>query len=44
MFETLMRLYDGGNGKLTESGLEKAVLKGWITEEQENEILATKKE
>lgn len=43
MFETLMRLYDGGKGKLTEAGLDKAVLKGWITEDQKNEIIATKK-
>lgn len=42
MFETLMRLYDGGRGKLTDEGLEKAVLKGWITEEQKEEILASK--
>lgn len=38
MFETLKRLY--GAGKLDEAGLERAVVKGWITEAQAEEILA----
>lgn len=37
MYERLKRLYR--NGEITESGLEKAVQKGWITEEQMNEII-----
>lgn len=37
MFETLQRLYL--EGKLTLQGLENAVIKGWITEEQKQEIL-----
>lgn len=37
MFETLKRLYT--SGKLTKSGLDKAVRKGWITATQENEII-----
>jgi hypothetical protein len=37
MFETLQRLY--GEGKLTLQGLENAVVKGWITEEQKQEII-----
>lgn len=43
MIDTLMRLYDGGKGPLTVSGLANAVIKGWITEVQKQEILATKK-
>lgn len=39
MFETLKRLYDNGNGALDENGLNNAVLKGWITEEQKQEIV-----
>ena len=42
MFETLMRLYDGGKGPLTATGLANAVIKEWITEAQKQEILATK--
>lgn len=42
MFETLMRLYDGGKGPLTGNGLANAVIKKWITEDQKQEILATK--
>nr|WP_288830211.1 XkdX family protein [uncultured Clostridium sp.] len=42
MFETLMRLYDGGNGPLTVVMLDNAVIKNWITEEQKQDILATK--
>lgn len=41
MFEPLMRLYDGGNGPLTVVGLANAVIKGWITEDQKQEILAS---
>ncbi len=37
MYERLKRLYR--NGEITKSGLEKAVAKGWITEEQMNEII-----
>ena len=43
MFETLMRLFDSGNGPLTTAMLANAVIKGWITEAQKQEILATKK-
>ena len=39
MFETLMRLYDCGKGPLTVTKLENAVIKGWITNEQKEEIL-----
>jgi len=42
MFETLTRLYDGGNGPLTVVMLANAVIKNWITEAQEQEILASK--
>ena len=41
MFEPLMRLYDGGKGPLTVSMLANAVIKGWITEDQKQEILAS---
>lgn len=37
MFETLKRLYR--EGKLTLLGLDNAVTKGWITEQQKNEIV-----
>ncbi len=43
MFETLMRLYDCGNGPLTVVMLANAVIKGWITEAGKQEIMATKK-
>ena len=43
MFETLMRLFDSGKGPLTTEMLANAVIKGWITEDQKQEILATKK-
>ncbi len=39
MFETLMRLYDGGIGPLTVVMLANAVNKGWITEDQRQEII-----
>ncbi|MFT4005225.1 MAG: XkdX family protein [Lacrimispora sp.] len=44
MFETLMRLYDGGKGPLTATGLANVnvVIKGWTTGAQKQEILATK--
>jgi len=42
MFETLMRLYDCGNGPLTVVMLANAVIKSWITEAQKKEILASK--
>ena len=38
MFETLKRLYD--NGKLTDIQINNAVIKGWITQEQADEIKA----
>lgn len=38
MYNTLKRMYL--QGKIDADGLEKAVLKGWITEEQKNEIIA----
>jgi len=37
MFETLKRLFD--TGKLNEQGLQNAISKGWITEEQYNQIV-----
>ncbi len=42
MFETLMRLYNGGNGPLTVTMLSNAVIKGWISEAQKQEIIASK--
>lgn len=42
MFETLMRLYNGGKGPLTVTMLTNAVIKNWITEEQKQEIVKTK--
>lgn len=41
MFETLMRLYDGGIGPLTVVMLANAVIKDWITEVQKQEIIGT---
>lgn len=38
MFETLKRLYLKGD--LTKNRLNLAVQKGWITEEQKNQIIA----
>jgi len=38
LFETLKRLYK--EGKLTEEGLNNAISKGWITEEQKQEIVS----
>jgi len=43
MFETLMRLYDGGKGPLTVDMLANAVIKRYITDTQKQDILATKK-
>ncbi|MBR1647938.1 MAG: XkdX family protein [Selenomonadaceae bacterium] len=37
MFERLKRLYD--EGKIYEAAIRNAVEKGWLTEEQANEIL-----
>ena len=37
MFERLKRLYD--SGQLDEIGIENAIKKGWLTEEQAFEIL-----
>ncbi len=42
MFETLMRLFDGGKGPLTVVMLANAVIKGWITEAQKQQILETR--
>ena len=42
MFETLMRLFDNGKGPLTVAMLANAVIKSWITEDQKQEILASK--
>lgn len=40
MFETLMRLY--ATGKLSAAGLANAVIKGWITEAQKQDILSSR--
>lgn len=40
MYHTLYRLYI--EGRLTEIGLTNAVSKGWIVEEQKQEIIASK--
>ncbi len=37
MFERLKYLY--GNGIITESHLDKAIFKGWLTQEQKTTIL-----
>lgn len=42
MFEMLLWLYDGGRGKLTKSLLINAIIKGWTTNEQKEEILENK--
>lgn len=43
MFEMLMWLYDSGKGPLTVPMLANAVIKGWITDAEKQDILATKK-
>lgn len=40
MYNTLLRLYT--TGKLSETGLQNAVDKGWITTGQKEEIIASK--
>lgn len=40
MFEILMKMYI--EGKLTDEQLDKALAKGWITEEQFNDIREAK--
>lgn len=40
MYNTLKRLYL--TGKINEIGLSNAVKKGWITEEQKQEIISSK--
>lgn len=40
MYYTLLRLYS--EDRLTEKGLANAVYKGWITEEQNQEIISNK--
>lgn len=42
MFERLKRLYN--EGKIDVIGLQKAVDKGWITEEQKEEIIGENQE
>ncbi len=42
MFAHLKRLYD--NGRLTEAQLDIAVGKGWITEDEKDEILGIEEE
>ena len=37
MFERLKRLFN--EGKIDEAGIRNAITKGWLTEEQANEIL-----
>lgn len=37
MFERLKRLYE--EGRLNDKGIENAVMKGWITEDQARAIL-----
>jgi uncharacterized protein YciI len=37
MFERLKALYN--SGRLSASGIQNAVTKGWLTQEQANEIL-----
>lgn len=39
MYETLLRLYQ--SSKLTETGLNNAVTKNWITEDKKAEIIAS---
>lgn len=41
MYYTLLRLYN--EGRLTDAQLNNAVKKGWITEEQKEEIINSKK-
>lgn len=43
MFETLLRLYAAGKGPLTAPMLANAVIKGWITDAEKQNIIATKK-
>lgn len=40
MLETIKRLYQ--SGKLNTAGLDNAVIKGWITQEQADEIKGEK--
>lgn len=40
MYNTLSRLYR--TGRIAEKELANAVIKGWITADQKNEIIATK--
>lgn len=42
MYNRLKKLYLAG--RLNDTGLENAVAKGWITEEQKAEIVEAKKE
>lgn len=43
MYEMLLWLYNGGDGKLTNIGLTNAVNKGYITEDEKNRILESGK-
>ncbi len=38
MYETIQRLYQ--MGKLTDKGIQAAVLRGWISQEQADALLA----
>ena len=40
MYNILRRMYLSKPQKIDKAGLDKAVLKGWISLEQENEILS----
>lgn len=42
MYDRLLNLWK--QGKLDENGVNNAVIKGWITDSQKDEILATPKE
>lgn len=42
MYNRLKKLYIAG--RLNDTGLEKAVTRGWITEDQKAEIIEAKKE
>ena len=39
MYTKLKRLYNNGKGPLTVDELNRAVLLGWITEQQKNSII-----
>jgi len=39
MFERIEALYDHGNGPLSSAGVQRAVIKGWITQPQADQII-----